>query len=50
MGLIGMRERAALVGGTVEFESKPGEGAAVFVRAPVRLGPADALAEGDGRE
>ncbi|HZT58174.1 MAG TPA: chemotaxis protein CheB [Pyrinomonadaceae bacterium] len=35
MGLIGMRERAALVGGAVEVESKPGEGTTVFVRVPV---------------
>jgi signal transduction histidine kinase len=39
MGLIGMRERAALIGGSVEIESAPGEGAAVFVRVPVRLDP-----------
>lgn len=33
-GLMGMRERAALVGGTVEIESRPGHGATVFVRIP----------------
>ncbi len=32
LGLIGMRERAALVGGTVELESQPGEGTTVVVR------------------
>jgi signal transduction histidine kinase len=37
MGLIGMRERAALVGGSVEVESSHGGGATVFVRVPVRL-------------
>ncbi len=34
LGLIGMRERAALVGGTVEIESQPDEGATVVVRIP----------------
>lgn len=42
MGLIGMRERAALVGGTVEVESKPGDGTTIFVRVPVGLEPAGA--------
>jgi PAS domain S-box-containing protein len=36
IGLIGMRERAALVGGTVQIESRPGHGASVFVRCPVK--------------
>jgi signal transduction histidine kinase len=35
MGLIGMRERASLVGGAVEVESTPGGGTTVFVRVPV---------------
>jgi signal transduction histidine kinase len=35
LGLIGMRERAALVGGSVEIESQPGEGTTVVVRIPV---------------
>lgn len=33
-GLIGMRERAALVGGTLAVESHPGAGATVAVRIP----------------
>jgi signal transduction histidine kinase len=33
-GLVGMRERAALFGGSVEIESRPGHGATVFVRLP----------------
>ncbi|MDQ2746278.1 MAG: PAS domain S-box protein [Acidobacteriota bacterium] len=33
-GLIGMRERAALVGGTVEIESRAEQGATIFVRIP----------------
>ncbi len=35
LGLLGMRERVKLVGGTIEFESTPGAGAAVFVRIPL---------------
>ena len=34
LGLLGMRERAALCGGTIEFESAPGGGTTVFVRVP----------------
>jgi signal transduction histidine kinase len=37
LGLVGMRERATLVGGTLEIESAPGEGTAIFARAPVRF-------------
>jgi two-component system CheB/CheR fusion protein len=37
MGLIGMRERAQLVGGSLEIESKPGEGTTIFARVPVRF-------------
>jgi signal transduction histidine kinase len=33
-GLMGMRERAALVGGMVEIESQLGKGATVIVRIP----------------
>jgi PAS domain S-box-containing protein len=34
LGLVGMRERAAFAGGTLEIESGPGKGASVFVRIP----------------
>jgi PAS domain S-box-containing protein len=34
LGLVGMRERAALVGGTAEVESHPEEGTRVIVRVP----------------
>jgi len=34
LGLIGMRERAAHLGGTLEVESAPGRGTTVFVRVP----------------
>jgi signal transduction histidine kinase len=36
MGLIGMRERAALVGGTLQIESKPKAGTTIFARVPAQ--------------
>ena len=39
LGLMGMRERAALVGGTVEIESQPNEGATVVVRIAAQPAP-----------
>ena len=38
LGLHGMRERAALVGGTVTIESTHGEGTTIYVRVPVSGG------------
>ena len=35
LGLAGMRERAVLLGGSVEIESAPGKGATVFARLPL---------------
>ncbi|MFL6335238.1 MAG: chemotaxis protein CheB [Pyrinomonadaceae bacterium] len=35
LGLIGMRERAGLVGGSLEIESSPGGGTTVYARVPV---------------
>ena len=37
IGLIGMKERAALIGGTLEIESAPAKGTTVFVRVPIAL-------------
>ena len=37
MGLLNMRERAALADGTLEIESAPGKGTTVFARAPARF-------------
>ncbi|HKY27001.1 MAG TPA: chemotaxis protein CheB [Pyrinomonadaceae bacterium] len=37
-GLIGMHERTALLGGTIEIESAPKKGTTIFVRAPLKLG------------
>ncbi len=41
MGLLGMSERATLMGGTFEVESTPGKGTTVFVRVPLTA-PGDA--------
>ncbi|HEV7890047.1 MAG TPA: chemotaxis protein CheB [Pyrinomonadaceae bacterium] len=49
MGLVGMRERASLVGGSIEVESTPGEGTAVFARVPVNFGKDDPAEDGDPR-
>lgn len=38
LGLLGMRERAALVAGTLTVESAPGEGTTVFLCIPVSRG------------
>jgi signal transduction histidine kinase len=35
LGLLGMRERVALVGGTLEIESAPGVGTTLFARIPL---------------
>jgi PAS domain S-box-containing protein len=40
LGLLGMRERAALVGGTVEIAGAPGQGTTVTVHVPVMTRPA----------
>lgn len=34
-GLLGMRERLALVGGTLEVESQPGSGTTIYARVPL---------------
>jgi PAS domain S-box-containing protein len=36
MGLVGMRERAMLVGAELEMESSPGDGTTVYVRVPLK--------------
>jgi PAS domain S-box-containing protein len=45
LGLLGMRERVALVGGTLTLESTPGKGATIFARIPL---PADGEENSDG--
>jgi signal transduction histidine kinase len=37
IGLVGMQERAALIGGTLEIETAPGGGTTVFVQVPTRV-------------
>lgn len=37
LGVVGMQERAAMVEGTLDIESTPGAGTAVFVRIPLPL-------------
>ena len=39
LGLLGIRERAAIVGGAVEIESAPGRGTRIALRIPVNLPP-----------
>jgi signal transduction histidine kinase len=36
LGVVGMRERAAIVGGTLEIESAPGKGTTIFARVPLK--------------
>ena len=38
LGLIGMHERAALAGGTLDIESEVGKGTTIFVRVPLTDG------------
>jgi two-component system CheB/CheR fusion protein len=37
LGLLGMRERAGLIGGTLEVEAAPDQGTTIFARVPVSL-------------
>lgn len=37
LGILGMRERLAIVEGQLEIESAPGEGTTVFVRVPLQI-------------
>lgn len=36
LGLLGIRERLSLVGGSLEVESNPGKGTTLFIRIPIR--------------
>ncbi len=37
LGLYGMRERAELMGGTLEIESREGSGTTVYLRVPLQV-------------
>jgi signal transduction histidine kinase len=39
IGLVGMHERASLIGGSLQIESQPGQGTAVYLEAPVSPTP-----------
>lgn len=45
-GLVGMQERAALVGGSLEIESSPGKGTTVLVRIAVPEGASSVVGRG----
>ncbi|HEV7844360.1 MAG TPA: PAS domain S-box protein, partial [Pyrinomonadaceae bacterium] len=45
LGLLGMRERAVLIGGTLEIESTPNQGTTVYARVPLTL-PEEGVGEG----
>jgi signal transduction histidine kinase len=47
-GLVGMKERAALVGGRLEIESSPGSGTVIMVRVPRDLRTANAARGASG--
>jgi two-component system sensor histidine kinase UhpB len=42
-GLTGMRERAALLGGTLDIESVPGKGATIVARIPIPARPSESV-------
>jgi len=46
LGLLGMRERAALIGATLDVVSAPGEGATVMLRTPLLTSAGSPLAVG----
>ena len=48
LGLSGMRERALLVGGTLEIDSRPGKGTSVVLEVPAEPRPPEAVPEDDG--
>jgi PAS domain S-box-containing protein len=48
LGLIGMRERVSLAGGTFLVESRPGEGTTVIARIPFQ--PPSGTSNGEGRD
>jgi signal transduction histidine kinase len=49
LGLLGIEERATLLGGTAQVESTVGSGTTVFVRVPIAFGTALSSAAGEGQ-
>ncbi len=47
LGLVGMQERAGLLGGTCTIESRPGAGCTVFVEVPIPLEEGESYARED---
>ena len=43
LGLLGVRERASLLGGSIDIESSPGGGTTLFVRIPINGSPEKGL-------
>jgi PAS domain S-box-containing protein len=39
LGLVGMRERAQIVGGRLEVETSPGQGTSIYLHVPLQLPP-----------
>ena len=48
LGLLGIRERAALLGGSLQVETAPGAGTTIFVRLPIHTTDAQRHAAGSG--
>lgn len=48
IGLLGMRERASLIGATFDITGRPGRGTLVTVRVPIAAAPAPAAGGGNG--
>jgi signal transduction histidine kinase len=42
LGILGVRERCALLGGSVDIDGEPGKGTRVRVRVPIQASPPDA--------
>ena len=49
LGLLGMRERVELFGGTIEIDSAPGRGTRIAIAAPIRQEVADGQDQGSHR-
>jgi signal transduction histidine kinase len=39
MGILGMKERTAIIGGTYEIQSAPGKGTLITVKVPLSVKP-----------